>query len=163
MPDYFMIYGKLADYESMGLASLGGATARAVDWIRNLPANPAEGRITLEAEGMYAIIVRYATVPPAESRFETHRKYVDLQYTLAGCEAIEWAPRDTLANDGDYDLEKDLLFHHPGTVFSRVIKTAGFFSIYTSVDAHRAKVQVGGFADAFKLVVKIPVNQFGTP
>ena len=44
----------------MGLASLGGATARAVDWIRNLPANPAEGRITLEAEGMYAIIVRYA-------------------------------------------------------------------------------------------------------
>ncbi len=157
-----MIYGKLDDYESMGLASLGGAAAHAVDWIRNLPANPAEGRIALEVEGMYAIIVRYATVTPAESRFETHRKYVDLQYTLAGCEAIEWAPRETLANDGDYDLEKDLLFHHPGTVFGRVIKAAGFFSIYTSVDAHRPKVQVGGFTDAFKLVVKIPVNRFGT-
>ena len=158
-----MIYGKLDDYESMGLASLGVAAARAVAWIRNLPADPPEGRFALDGENMYAIVVRYATGGPAESRYETHRKYVDLQYTLAGSEAIDWAPRATLANDGDYDSEKDLLFHQPGPAFGSVVKAAGFFSIYTPVDAHRPKIRVEGFESVFKLVVKIPIGRFAAP
>lgn len=161
--DELMIYGKLDDYESMGLASLGVAAARAVAWIRNLPADPPEGRFVLDGENMYAIVVRYTTGSPAESRFETHRKYVDLQYTLAGSETIEWAPRESLANDGDYDAEKDLLFHQPGPALGNVVKAAGFFSIYTQVDAHRPKIRVEGFESVFKLVVKIPIDRFGTP
>lgn len=158
-----MIYGKLDDYESMGLASLGVAATRAVAWIRNLPADPPEGRFVLDGDNMYAIVVRYATGAPAESRYETHRKYVDLQYTLTGSEAIDWAPRATLAKDGDYDAEKDLLFHQPGPALVSVIKAAGFFSIYTPVDAHRPKIRVEGFESVFKLVVKIPIDRFGTP
>lgn len=158
-----MIYGKLDDYESMGLASLGVAATRAVAWIRSLPADPPEGRFVLDGDNMYAIVVRYTTGGPAESRYETHRKYVDLQYTLTGSEAIDWAPRATLANDGDYDAEKDLLFHQPGPALVSAVKAAGFFSIYTPVDAHRPKIRVEGFESVFKLVVKIPIGRFGAP
>jgi len=158
-----MIYGKLNDFETMGLASLGATVTRSVAWIRNLPAEPAEGRHALWDDEIYALVLRYATGDATESRFETHRKYVDLQYTLAGSETIEWAPRDSLANDGDYDAAKDLLFHHSGPVFGRAVKAAGFFSIYTPVDAHRGKIRAPGFASAFKLVVKIPVNRFAKP
>jgi YhcH/YjgK/YiaL family protein len=155
-----MIYGKLNDFETMGLASLGETVVRSVAWIRSLPADPAEGRHALWEDNIYALVLRYDTGDAAESRFETHRKYVDFQYTLAGSETIEWAPRESLANDGDYDAAKDLLFHHPGPVFGRAVKAAGFFSIYTPVDAHRGKIRAAGFESAFKVVVKIPVGRF---
>ena len=155
-----MIYGKLTDFEVMGLASLGETVSRSVAWIRNLPADPKEGRYELEEDNCYALVLRYATGGAAESRFETHRKYVDLQYTLVGSEIIEWAPRETLANDGDYDADQDLLYHHPGPVLGSVVKAAGFFSIYTPVDAHRPKIRATGYASVFKLVVKIPVDRF---
>ena len=157
-----MIYGKLSDFEAMGLASLGETVTRSVAWIRNLPADPAEGRHALWADDVYALVLRYATGDAAESRFETHRKYVDLQYTLAGSETIEWAPRESLRNDGEYVAGKDLLFHHPGPIFGRAVKAAGFFSIYTPVDAHRGKIRADGFESAFKLVVKIPVSRFAS-
>lgn len=158
-----MIYGKLTDFESMGLAVLGETIVQSVAWIRSVAPDIREGRHVLDAGGLYAVVLRYNTVGAAESRFETHRKHVDLQYTLSGAEAIEWAPRGTLANDGDYDEEKDLLFHRAGDPFGSVVKSAGFFSIYTPVDAHRPKVRVPGFADVFKLVVKIPVTRFPSP
>jgi YhcH/YjgK/YiaL family protein len=157
-----MICGKLSDFESMGLVALGETMSRAVAWIRALPAEPPEGRYALWQDDIYALVLSYATGEPAESRFETHRKYVDLQYTLAGAEMIEWAPRSTLANDGSYDAEKDLLFHQPGPVFGRVLKSAGYFSIYTPLDAHRPKVRVEGADQVSKLVVKIPVRLFPT-
>lgn len=158
-----MIYGKLDDYEAMGLTSIGDAAARSVAWIRGLPANPQVGRFALDGDRIYAVVLRYDTVRPEQSRFETHRRYVDLQYTLAGTEAIEWSPRDALANDGEYDPEKDLLFHQPGPVFGTTINAPGCFSIYTPVDAHRPAIRVNGSDFVFKLVVKIGVEQFGTP
>ncbi len=155
-----MIYGRLDDFEAMGLTALGGAVARAVDWIRGLPEEPAEGRYALNEGDGYALILSYATGAAAESRFETHRAYVDLQYTLGGAEGIDWAPRASLADDGDYDTDKDLLLHHAGPALGRLVKSAGFFSIHTPLDAHRPKIRVPGFDRVFKLVVKIPVERF---
>ncbi len=155
-----MIYGRLEDFEAMGLTALGPTARHAVDWIRKLPAAPAEGRYAFGDENGYALVLRYATGEAAESRFETHRQYVDLQYTLAGAETIDWAPRGSLVNDGDYDVATDLLFHHPGPVLGSLVKSAGYFSIHTPLDAHRPKIRVAGFAEVFKLVVKIPVHRF---
>jgi len=155
-----MIYGKLDDFESMGLVALGGTVLRSVAWIRNLPADPEEGRYALDGDGLYALVLRYATADVAECRFETHRSHVDLQYTLAGSEVIHWAPRGTLADDGEYDAGKDRLFHRDGPVCGHLVKGAGFFSIHTPADAHRPKVRAEGFGSVFKLVVKIPVNRF---
>ncbi len=158
-----MIYGKLEHYEAMGLTSLGDAAARSIAWIRALPANPQVGRFPLDGDRIYAVVFRFDTVNPAELRFETHRRYVDLQYTVAGAEAIEWSPRDTLENDGEYDAERDLRFHQSGAVFGTTINAPGFFSIYTPVDAPRPAIRVESPGFVFKLVVKIAVERFGTP
>ena len=155
-----MIYGKLKDFENMGLVSLGETLVHAVAWIRMLSSEPQEGRYALWNDDIYALILRYSTGLAEDSRFETHRKYVDLQYTLNGAEIIDWAPRDSLGKDGDYDDDKDVLFHHAGPVLGSVTNAAGFFSIYTPVDAHRPKIHALGFENVFKLVVKIPVNLF---
>ena len=144
----------------MGLNALGETVSRAVAWIRALPAEPAEGRHPLWEPDLYALILSYPTGAPAESRFETHRNYVDLQYTLAGAEIIEWAPRGSLANDGGYEADRDVLFHQPGPAFCRILKSAGYFSIHTPLDAHRPKIKAEGSDRVFKLVVKIPVRLF---
>lgn len=147
----------------MGLTALGESVARAVDWIRSLPAEPGEGRHALWDEQTYALVLRYATGEAGQSRLETHRRYVDLQYTLGGAEIIQWAPRDTLNNDGEYDVAKDLLLHLPGPALGSVTKAAGWFSVYTPVDAHRGGIRAAGFESVFKLVVKIPVERFAPP
>lgn len=152
-----MICGKLSDFETMRLAPLGGAMTQAVAWIRSLPTNPKEGRYPLDQDGLYALVLSYATGPARSSRFETHRKYADLQYTVAGAEGIDWAPRENLVNDGDYNEEKDLLFHLSGPAFGRVVNAAGFFSFYTPVDAHRPKIRIADHTNVLKVVVKIPV------
>ena len=153
-----MICGKLSDFETMRLAPLGGAVIQAVAWIRNLPANPKEGRYPLDGNGLYALVLSYKTGPARSSRYETHRKYADLQYTMTGAEGIDWAPRESLAPDGEYNAEKDLLFHRPGPAFGRVVNAAGFFSFYTPVDAHRPKIRIADHAGVLKVVVKIPVD-----
>lgn len=156
-----MIFGQLSDFEALHLAAPGGAMVQAVTWIRNLPPRPAEGRYALDPEGMYALVLSYDTGPEEASRFETHRRYADLQYTLAGAEAIDWAPRASLACDGDYSEEKDLLFHHAGPALARVVNAAGFFSFFTPVDAHRPMVRLAGHSRVLKVVVKIPVVRLG--
>ncbi len=158
-----MIYGKLDCFEAMGLASLGDAVAHAVEWIRGLPADLEEGRLALDGDQIYALVVRCATVSPVESRFETHRRYVDLHYTLAGLEVIEWASRDALANDGEYDSEKDVLYHKPGPALATTVNAPGYFSIFTPTDAHRPAIRIEGNEQVFKLVVKIAIERFGMP
>jgi biofilm protein TabA len=157
-----MIYGKLTDFESLLPGRPSGAVVQALAWIRSLPAEPAEGRYELDpATGLYAMVMRYETVAPDASRFETHRRAVDLQYTLAGAEGIEWAHAADLTPAGPFDDEKDLQFYLPGTPRALVENRPGFFSLYTPTDAHRPKIHLPGDHDVFKLVVKIPLAAFG--
>lgn len=156
-----MIFGQLSDFEAMHPAAPGGAMAQAVGWIRSLPPEPAEGRYPLDANGLYALVLSYDTGPEEASRFETHRRYTDLQYTLAGAEAIDWAPRGSLARDGEYSEEKDLLLHRAGPPLARVVNAAGFFSFFAPVDAHRPMIRLAGHTRVLKVVVKIPVVRLG--
>lgn len=155
-----MICGRLCDFEDLGLEILGPATRQAVAWIRSLPTNPREGSFELPG-AMRALILRYPTTIEPTGRFETHRRFVDLQYTLTGCEALEWIPRASLIADGGYDDAKDLCFYLEGDPFGRVIAKPGVFSIFTPLDAHRGGIRHEASAtEVLKLVVKIPVSEF---
>lgn len=156
-----MICGRLSDFEELGLEVCGPATKRAVAWIRALPAEPREGSFDL-TDGMHALILRYPTTTvEAAGRFETHRRFVDLQYTLSGCEVLEWIPRASLVADGEYDQGKDLILYGTCPVAGRIVAAPGCFSIFTPLDAHRGGVRSDArFPEVLKLVVKIPVRDF---
>lgn len=155
-----MISGLLSDFEALGLNVCGAATRRAVDWIRSLPDKISEGTSEL-AGGMHARILRYPTTAGAAGRFETHRRFVDLQYTLSGIEILEWIPRISLIAEGGYDEEKDLLLYGPGPMPGRIVAGPGYFSIFTPMDAHRGGIRSDErHPEVLKLVVKIPVRDF---
>ena len=156
-----MIYGKLEEFESLVPGPISKAVRKSLDWLRSLPTQPEDGRYELdEATGLYAMVMRYETVLPAESRFESHRQAVDLQYTLEGGEGIEWAHSASLECDGPFLQDRDLQFYRPGIAEAFVKNLPGRFSIYIPTDAHRPKIRVEGFNEVFKAVVKIPVSEF---
>ena len=66
---------------------------RALDWLPGLrAAPPAEGRVGLDGERVFALIGSYRTGPDDEARFETHARYADIQFLLEGREIIRWTP-----------------------------------------------------------------------
>ena len=156
-----MIYGKLSEFESLTPGPLSSAVRKSLDWLRNLPDEPAEGRYELDATtGLYAMVMSYETVDPEQSRFESHQKFVDLQYTISGREGIEWAHVSDLKTDGSYADDMDLQFYLPSTPSAMVQNLPGYFSVYCTMDAHRPKIRLGKCASVFKAVVKIPVGSF---
>lgn len=104
-------------------------------------------------------VMKYDTKDLADCRFETHRKHVDLQFTIAGGEMIIWKERDCLEKDGGFDDEKDLQFYLPEDSQTVVHKSAGRFSIYYPSDAHRPQLKDGISTSVFKAVIKLPIDQ----
>lgn len=153
-----MIYGHINELDQFSYLTHNKAWKEAFDWIQSLPGQPELGRHDLRGDDMFAMVMRYDTVPVAESRFETHCKYVDLQYSIEGAEIIGWAPRHSLEYDGEYDPATDLQFYLPQKTQSHVWKGPGHFSIYFPSDAHLPKLSDGQSNDVFKLVVKIATH-----
>jgi len=78
----------------------------------NKNADLPAGRIPLLADRLIAIVESR----PGKKRFETlleaHRRYIDIQYTLAGQEEIGWkSTKDSFQIDQPYDVEKDIEFY----------------------------------------------------
>lgn len=116
----------------------------------------ALGRHELD-NGLYFMLMRYDTKPAEETKFEAHRKYIDIQLCLEGAEKIQYAETSTLDLDTPYDEKGDaLLLTGEG---DWVTLGAGTFAIFMPQDAHRPSVNACccGSNAVFKAVVKIPV------
>jgi len=136
-------YGSLSRGLAEGLAFLAGAD------LLGLPIGRHEVGL-----GAFAIMQEYETKPLSQGAFEAHRKYIDIQYVISGCEQIGWAPLPSLTETSDYDEEKDIQwFSGEG---SMLLVPAGTFMILRPNDAHRPCIQVGQQAHVRKVVVKVP-------
>jgi YhcH/YjgK/YiaL family protein len=115
----------------------------------------APGRYELKGD-MYYTVQNYETKPESKGFFETHRRYIDLQYVISGKERHDYANSSTLKVRDPYNAEKDLVVYDgKGCTF---IVNQGFFVIYFPEDAHMPNLQAGGNPEKMiKVVVKIPV------
>lgn len=150
-----MIFGHIGEREQWAFMASHPVWRQAFNWLLSLQLETEPGRYPIIGEDVYGIVMRYATAPQELCRFESHRCFVDLQYTLSGGEKIGWARAATLRPDGAYDPATDLQFHLPAQPAAIVHKTAGHFSIYYPSDAHMPKLNDGTHPEVFKAVVKI--------
>ncbi len=114
-----------------------------------------DGWIELE-HGVRASIQRYTTRPAQELRFETHDKYMDLQYLGRGLEKIGVVCREGLTEETAYDAGDDVTFHRDPAQSGEVLLTAGDYVILTPEDAHKPRCAAGEEMPVFKVVIKIP-------
>lgn len=136
--------------EVMRADSAAGKTFRAL-------ASGKTQRVEL-AGGCFAIEQAYDSKLRAESFFESHRKYIDIQVVIAGEEVMELADIARLPVRQPYDAERDVIIYADYAEASLLRLKAGEAAVFFPVDGHMPGLRAGANATAVrKTVVKVPV------
>lgn len=114
------------------------------------------GRIDLDGNHLYVLVQEYSTKPFEEGRWEAHRRYLDVQYMLSGCERIDFALVNKMKL-GEYSPEKD--FQAMTGSGSTLNLTAGSFAVFFPQDAHMPGLMVGSPSQVKKVVMKCELRE----
>lgn len=155
-----MIFGHLNDRTTYAsLAEKLPVLRRALAWIQSEGKDKDPGKYPLESD-MYADVQSTATQARENGRFESHEKFVDVQFCYEGGEVIEYAPASTLEPLTEYNPDKDVRHYRvPSAPQTALRLIAGSFAVFFPGDAHLPKVSNGLHANVRKVVVKIPIEQ----
>ncbi|MGE3309534.1 MAG: YhcH/YjgK/YiaL family protein [Limisphaerales bacterium] len=150
-----MLHGHLSSPDSYTHLLTNAAWRFAFDWLSSLPADPPPGIHQLQGEDIYVNIHGYDTLPAEQCRYESHRRFVDLQYCIRGGELIDWQLVSTLKPAGPFEESKDVQFYEPGASLTQIQMVPGSFAIFFPSDGHRPKRADGIQPSVFKLVIKV--------
>ena len=128
---------------------------RAIDFILNadFAAMPAE-RFEVDGDNVYGFIQEPDLRDPADSQFEAHRRYADIQIALTDGEIMGWLPLEKVAVWDEFSTEKDIGFSNVEDKGVAMPLNAGQFMILFPHDAHMPCLK--GCADKTrKAVVKV--------
>lgn len=114
-----------------------------------------EGRYEIEGNAVYAMVQSYTTRDPGENKWETHQKYIDIQYIVKGVETIEWASIDKLVEAVEYSEEKDITFYRETQAGAALNLESGAYAIFFPEDGHKPGCKCGEPSAVKKVVVKI--------
>ena len=112
------------------------------------------GRINLLGDDLYVLVQEYTTKPADEGKWESHQKYIDVQYLVSGMERVGFAHISTMQL-GDYLPDK--VFQAMTGSGDTLDLFPGSFVIFHPEDAHMPGLQAGGPAAVKKVVVKVRV------
>lgn len=107
-------------------------------------------------EGAFANVQEYET--KLESKYELHRKYIDVQLLTSGEEWVYVANReDACEPQGEFDTEKDFILFATARHEKRVRVSPDSWLILYPTDAHMPCMAIDGTSHPVrKIVVKIP-------
>jgi YhcH/YjgK/YiaL family protein len=131
-------------------------------WIAANAATAAEGIHELGQPGWCVNVHGYTTQPEEKCVWENHARTIDLQYLIAGAEAIRVLPVEKLGAPTKVEEERDMQkFAAPSETGHLVVLRPGDFVIFMPGEAHCPKIALGEPVALRKLVVKIPVALLG--
>lgn len=117
------------------------------------------GRYELDGKKLIAIVMRYKTRQLDQAIWESHRKYIDVQFVANGDERFGYvqlakAPATTAA----YNDENDVILYEPAAEMHEA--PLGTFMIFYPDDIHAPSLATGNppvSKDVVKVVVKVAV------
>ena len=113
------------------------------------------GRYEINGDEMFILVQSYTSKPVSESKWEAHRKYIDIQYIADGCEYIGYADKNDMTVTVAYDEKKDAeLYSGDGVLLPCA---PGNFIIFFASEPHMPCVMKKNPSQVKKLVVKIKV------
>lgn len=111
------------------------------------------GMYPIDGKEVYASITEGAEKSEETAKWESHRKYIDLQYVIRGKEKIGVASLATATVTKPYDEAKDgANYTAEGKYY---IATPAEFYLFFPSDVHRPNIKVDGYDTVKKLVIKI--------
>ncbi len=118
----------------------------------------AEGRYEVDGDNVYYMVQKPALKPREVTKWEVHRRYIDIQLALVPGESIGYAPMAAIDGWQDYQPEKDVQLatsQEPGVALPMGARE---FAIFFPWDAHRPTEKNGGVGEGHKVVVKVLVG-----
>lgn len=112
-------------------------------------------------DGCYAMEQVYDTKDRAQSVFESHRRYADIQVVVQGEEVIEVADIATLNLRDAYDEARDVILYTGGRMSSSLRLSPGEAAVLLPADGHMPGLRVDAQPGLVrKTVIKVPVAAF---
>ena len=133
--------------------SLHPAFPKAFEFLAGCTSDTPAGRVELDGNKLFALVQEYDT--KAEGSFETHKKYIDIQFILSGTEIIGWTDLGSLNQDAPYNSEKDITFYNEPSHSTDLLMTPGSFSILYPEDGHKPGMTAAEVCPVKKVVMKI--------
>ena len=115
-------------------------------------------RFDIDGDNLFATVSEYLSKNEETTRFEAHRKYIDIQYVISGKEIMNIAPLSTVKEVlTPYDATKDIEFLTVEKIIKYSATSTNFF-IFFPCDAHRPGLKDGVNANVRKIVIKVKVD-----
>ena len=111
------------------------------------------GRIDI-SDDVYAAVSEYTTKDSEDALFESHKKYIDLQYIISGQEYIGLTNDHNIPVSSPYNAEKDIAFYNYSG--GKMLKaTPVSYFIFFPEDYHRPCIKIDEKSIVKKIVIKI--------
>ncbi|MBP5551479.1 MAG: YhcH/YjgK/YiaL family protein [Bacilli bacterium] len=115
-----------------------------------------DGKYILK-DGVIMNVDSYLTQERTSRVFESHRKYIDVQYIVSGEELISVKDIDDLDPTSSYDKQKDIIFYKSDVMGIDFILKEKQFLVLRSNDAHMPCICVSKPNVVKKIVFKVPL------
>ncbi|HYK56272.1 MAG TPA: YhcH/YjgK/YiaL family protein, partial [Flavisolibacter sp.] len=113
----------------------------------------AKGKHDIDGENVYASVTESPSKDFDSTQWESHRKYIDIQYVIEGKELIGVAAVSQSAVIKPYDEKKDVANY--STKGKMLGAMPGTFFIFFPSDVHRPNITPGGNEVVRKIVIKV--------
>jgi biofilm protein TabA len=136
--------------------ALNKGFAHAVDFLlrpdlKELPV----GKYEIESDRVYAMVSKGPGRRKEEGRLETHERYIDIQFVLAGTDTMGWKPRAGCRQlSREYNQKSDVQFF-ADEPDAWLPVGSGAFVIFFPEDAHTPLISSG---EIHKVVVKVAMD-----
>lgn len=114
-----------------------------------------DGQYAINGRRSYAVVLRCKGGGKKSAKLEVHKRYIDIQFSLAGADRIGWRPaRECKRRQGGFNAKKDCGFFSdaPRAWITLAPQT---FVIFFPEDAHAPSC---GRGNLHKIVVKVAVD-----
>ncbi|MGN0548405.1 MAG: YhcH/YjgK/YiaL family protein [Acutalibacteraceae bacterium] len=146
----------VTDYRNLEFYSEVPHAKEVIDFIDGFKKTEMKtGRYDILGDELFAAVSRYDTEPREDRRFESHRKYIDIQIVLDGKEELDWAETSSLKmTDNGFERGDDIAFYD-GEALSTVILSSAQCAVLFPEDGHRPNVMHKEIENVLKIVFKI--------
>jgi YhcH/YjgK/YiaL family protein len=116
------------------------------------------GKQELEGQHVFVTVQEYFGKAKPDALYESHKKYIDIQYVIEGEEIIGLTTPDKVTVNEPYNEEKDIAFYDfDGGDYLKA--TPEKFFLFFPEDVHRPSIIAGDSIQIKKIVVKILIDK----
>ena len=131
---------------------------QALEYLNKTDLNKLELGKHVINEWLYINVQEYMTKNISDCRYESHKKYVDIQMMINGIEAIETCDIDKLELETEYSDENDVMFWKKKNGQMRSVITNNSYVILYPQNAHMPCIAVNESVKVKKLVAKVLIQ-----